>query len=72
MHCVPEERSWISSCQFETFCMTQLKIMRSHPGYPAVSLKPVIWPESEQGGAVLEKTRKYSKINNSPFHLKNK
>ena len=25
-----------------------------------------------QGGAVLEKTRKYSKINNSPFHLKNK
>ena len=28
--------------------------------------------ESEQGGAVLEKTRKYSKINNSPFHLKNK
>ena len=29
-------------------------------------------PESEQRGAVLEKTRKYSRINNSPFHLKNK
>ena len=27
-------------------------------------------PESEQRGAVLEKTRKYSRINNSPFHLK--
>ena len=31
-------------------------------------------PELEQRGAVLEKTttRKYSRINNSPFHLKNK
>ena len=29
-------------------------------------------PESEQRGAVLEKIRKYSKINNSPFHLKKK
>ena len=27
-------------------------------------------PGSEQCGAVLEKTRKYSKIDNSPFHLK--
>ena len=27
-------------------------------------------PGSEQRGAVLEKTRKYSKIDNSPFHLK--
>ena len=27
-------------------------------------------PESEQRGAVLEKIRKYSKINNSPFHFK--
>ena len=26
-------------------------------------------PESEQRGAVLEKTRKYSRINNSPFHF---
>ena len=35
-------------------------------------LKKKYMPESEQHGAVLEKTRKYSRINNSPFHLKNK
>ena len=35
-------------------------------------LKKKYMPESEQRGAVLEKTRKYSRINNSPFHLKNK
>ena len=29
-------------------------------------------PGSEQRSAVLEKTRKYSKIDNYPFHLKNK
>ena len=27
-------------------------------------------PGSEQRGAVLEKSRKYSKIDNSPFYLK--
>ena len=35
-------------------------------------LKKKYMPESEQRGAVLEETRKYSRINNSPFHLKNK
>ena len=38
-------------------------------------LKKKYMPESEQRGAVLEKkttTRKYSRLNNSPFHLKNK
>ena len=35
-------------------------------------LKKKYMPESEQRGAVLEKTRKYSRINNSTFHLKNK
>ena len=29
-------------------------------------------PGSEQRGAVLEKTRKYSNIDNSSLHLKNK
>ena len=33
-------------------------------------LKKKYMLESEQRGAVLEKIRKYSKINNSPFHLK--
>ena len=34
-------------------------------------LKKKYMPESEQRGAVLEKKiRKYSRINNSPFHLK--
>ena len=27
-------------------------------------------PESEKRGAVLEKIKKYCRINNSPFHLK--
>ena len=31
----------------------------------------IYMPESEQRGAVLENIRKYSRINNSPFHLKN-
>ena len=34
------------------------------------TLKKKYMPESEQRGAVLEKIRKYSRINNSPFHLK--
>ena len=33
-------------------------------------LKKKYMPESEQRGAVLEKIRKHSRINNSPFHLK--
>ena len=32
-------------------------------------LKKKYMPESEQHGAVLEKIRKHSRINNSPFHL---
>ena len=36
------------------------------------TLKKKYMPESEQRGVVLEKIRKYFKINNSPFHLKKK
>ena len=55
--------------------VTEFKYLRqtTHLKSP---LKKKYMPESEQRGVVLEKKtttrRKYSRINNSPFHLKNK
>ena len=50
----------------------RIQIPRTNHTPERQPLKKKYMPESEQRGDVLEKTRKYSRINNSPFHLKNK